>query len=212
MTTILKNPEFSRWYALLALVLVLFLVYLIFFQGFVAEHAVLNDEIADLEESRQEYSELEVLIPELQKRINTIKETVGDNTSFLVADTYNLGTAELTRILKRIVSENTESTSECQTVSNTPSKDREPDQFEKIILKVRMRCQFNKMIGVLLAAEKHVPNLFIDNLTLEQRRISRRSRRNDKPTAPMLEVRFDMYAYMNKPIRAKENDNSSQRK
>ena len=205
MAAIPNNPEMQKWYALFVLLLVFVLVYFIVFQGFVTEHVALNEEIADLEQDRQDYTELAELIPELQNRINLVKETVGDNTNFLMADTYNLGTAELTRILKRIVSDNTDITTECQTVSNTPSKDRNPDQFEKIILKVRMRCQFEKMVGILLDIENHVPHLFVDNMQLEQR-LTRRLRANSKPVHPMLEVRFDLFAYMNKPIRAKKND------
>jgi general secretion pathway protein M len=204
MAAIPNNPEIHRWYALGILILFLVLIYFMVFQGFVSEHSMLNEEIRDLEQSRQEYTELAALIPELQKRINTVKETVGDNTSFLLADSYNLGTAELTRTLKNIVSQNTEVTTECQTISNTPSKDREPDQFEKIIIKVRMRCHFEKMMGVLQDIDNHVPHLFVDNLQLEQRIV--RTRRNTKPKKPMLEVRFDLYAYMNKPVRVKDND------
>ena len=200
-----KNTEMSRWYALLALFFVLVMAYFIFFQGFVTDHSLMNEEITDLEQNRKEYTELAAMIPELQKRINTVKETVGDNTNFLVADTYNLGTAELTRILKEIVSNNTEVTSECQTVNHTPSKDKDPDKFEKIILKVRMRCQFGKMINVLIDAENHTPHLFIDNLHLEQR-TTRSRRKNIKQAKPMLEVRFDLYAYMNKPIKVKKDD------
>ena len=198
-----QTQDLNKWYALLILIVVFVLIYFLVFQGFVSDHQLMNEELADLEQNRKEYTELQAVIPELQKRIRTVKETVGDNTSFLVADSYNLGTAELTRILKGIVAQNTEVSSECQTVSNTPSKDRDPDQFEKIILKVRMRCQFSKMIDVLADAEEHIPHLFVDNLQMEQRTI-RRSRRNIAPTRPMLEVRFDLYAYMNKPIKVVE--------
>ncbi|MCF6318803.1 MAG: type II secretion system protein GspM [Proteobacteria bacterium] len=198
-----KNPEMDKWYALLILTFVVVMVYYVAFQGFVSEHTIMNEELSELQQNRVEYSELEAMIPELQKRINIVKETVGDNTNFLVSDTDNLGKAELTRILKGIVAQNTDVSSACQTINHTPSKDREPDQFEKIILKVRMRCQFDKMIGVLADIEKHVPHLFVDNLQLEQRAI-RRSRKNVAPTKPMLEVRFDLYAYMNKPVRSKD--------
>jgi general secretion pathway protein M len=200
------NPEMGRWYALIVLIVVFVLVYFLFFQSFFSEHALLNEEIADLEESRKEYMELRVLIPELQNRINQVKETVGDNTNFLTEDNYNLGTAELTRLLKRIVSNNVETQSQCSLSNQTPSKDKEPDQFEKIILKVRMRCQYDRLVKVFNGIETSVPNLFMDNLTVDQRRISRRSRRNVKPTAPMLDVRFDLYAYMNKPVKVKNND------
>ena len=203
MAAIPDNPEIHRWYALVILILFLVLLYFMVFQGFVNEHGMFNEEIADLEQSRQEYTALASVIPELQKRINTVKETVGDNTNFLLSDSYNLGTAELTRTLKNIVSQNTEVTTECQTISNTPSKDREPDQFEKIIIKVRMRCHFEKMMGVLQDIDNHVPHLFVDNLQLEQRIV--RTRRNTKPKKPMLEVRYDLYAYMNKPVRVKDD-------
>jgi general secretion pathway protein M len=204
MTAIVKHSEMNRWYALLILMFVGVLIYFLFFQSFVTDHSLLNEEITDMQNNRQEFTDLSAMIPELQKRINTVKETVGDNTSFLAADTYNLGTAELTRILKGIVSENTDLDSECQTVNHTPSKDKEPDQFEKIILKVRMRCQFDKMMSVLIDAENHTPHLFVNNLHLEQR--TKRTSRNTKPTKPLLEVRFDLYAYMNKPIKVKSND------
>ncbi len=195
----------DRWFALFILLLILVLVYFLFFQGFVDDHMLLNEEMSDQEQSRQEYTELADMIPDLQQRIIKVKETVGDNSNFLTADSYNLGTAELTRILKGIVTNVTQVRSECDIVSNTPSKDRNPDKFEKIILKVRMRCQFEKMATVLMNIENNIPYLFIDNLQLEQR-IIRRSRKNVSPKAPILEIRFDLSAYMNKPIRVKDND------
>ncbi len=204
MTTLANKSELNRWYALGILFFVFVLVYFIFFQSFVAQHSLLNEEIDNLEQDRREYTQLVKIIPELQKRINTVKENVGDNTSFLIADSYNLGTAELTRILKSIVSENSASSSECQIVSNTPYKDKNPDQFEKIVLKVRMRCQYDKMLNVLLAFQEHIPFLFVDNLNLEQRLI--RTRRNQKPTHPKLEVRFDLIAYLNKPVKIKKKN------
>ncbi len=205
MTTTLKNPEMSRWYALFILLFIFVIIYLLFFQSFFNDHALLNEEIDTLTTSRQNYTELASQIPEIRKRIKQVKENVGDNSSFLVADSYNLGTSELTRIMKGIVTGVTQIRSECDIVSNTPYKDRNPDQFEKIILKVRMRCHFEKMINVLLEIEKHEPKLFVDNMTLEQR-VIRRYRRNQKPTKPMLEVRFDLYAYMNKPIKKKRDN------
>jgi len=205
MTATLNHPEMNRWYALSILLLILVLLYFLVFQGFVDEHSLLNEELADLENSRVEYTELANMIPELQTRIQEVQETVGDNSNFLTADSYNLATAELTRILKSIVTDVTQVRSECDIVSNTPSKDRNPDQFEKVILKVRMRCEYEKMVNVLTKVENHIPNLFIESLQMEQR-IIRRSRKKTNPTAPILEARFDLYAYMNKPIRVKDND------
>ncbi|MFK8013164.1 MAG: type II secretion system protein GspM [Marinicellaceae bacterium] len=203
----LKNSEFGRWYALVILLLVFVLVYFLFFHGFVSEHKVMNEELSELEQSRIEYTELQSQIPELQKRINQVKENVGDNTNFLVADTANLGTSELNHILKNIVNANTENRTDCNIVSNTGSADREPDQFEKIIIKVRMRCHFDKMMRILNDLETYVPILFVDKLELEQRTIRRRTSRTAQvEVRPMLEVRFELFAYMNKPVKVREND------
>ena len=121
------NNELEKWYALAILLFIFLAIYFLVFQSFFTEHSLLNEEIEDLQISRQEYTDLAHQIPELQKRIKQVKETVGDNTSFLTADTYNLGTSELTRILKQIVSNNTNSSAECNTINQTPSKDRNPD-------------------------------------------------------------------------------------
>jgi len=204
MTAIHKNSDMNRWYALVVLLILLVMVYFIAFHGIVSDHALLNEEIAELESDRQEYTELASLIPELQKRIKNVKETVGDNTNFLVADSYNLGTAELSHIFKTIVNGNRVERSECDIISNTNYVDKNPDQFEKIIIKVRMRCQFEKMIKTISDIEGNVPHLFIDNLLLDQRVIRRSSRRNLPPVRPMLEVRFDLYAYMNKPVKVRD--------
>ena len=199
------NNELEKWYALAILLFIFLAFYFLVFQGFFTEHSLLNEEVENLEVTRQEHTELAYQIPELQKRIQNVKDTVGDNTSFLTADSYNLGTSELTRILKQIVSNNSSSISECQTISQTPSKDKDPDQFEKIILKVRMRCQFPKMVNVVLDIENHTPKLFVSDLNFEQR-IRARTSRNQKPSQPLLEVRFDLYAYMNKIVKKKAND------
>lgn len=204
----LKQSEFSRWYALGVLVFILVILYFLFFHGFVNEHRAMNEEIAEIEQNRTEYTELQMQIPELQKRINQVKETVGDNTSFLVADTYNLGTSELNHILKNIVNSNTTKREDCNIVSNTSSTDKDPDQFEKIIIKVRMSCHFEIMMKTLSDIENYVPILFVDNLQLEQRRVRRRSSRKSKvpPARPVLDVRFDLFAYMNKPVKVRDND------
>lgn len=199
------NPEMGKWYALIVLLLVLMVVYYLFFQGFVDEHSLMNEELADLQQERQEHTELSSQIPELQKRIDEVTATMGDNTNFLSADTYNLGTSELTRILKGIVAQNTDTSASCQTISNTPSKDNNPDQFERIILKVRMRCHFDKMIKVIGDIENNVPHLFVDNLQMEQRVVHYNSKVRNK-VKPLLEVRFDLYAYMNKPIKSADNE------
>ena len=204
----LKQPDLGRWYALALLFFLLAVIYFLVFHGFVNEHALMNEEIYELEEERKEFTLLEKQIPELQKRIAEVKEKVGDNTNFLQADTLNLGRAELVKILKNIISANTAVSSDCNLVSHTNRIDKDPDQFEKIIINVKMRCHFDKMMKTLSDIENYIPVLFINKLELRQRVTSRRAPRKNAPPPPrpLLDVSFELFAYMNNPIKAREND------
>ncbi len=196
----------GRWLALATLLLVLVIVYFLFFHWFFVEHATLNEEIDSLNESRQKYINEAAKTPLLQEKIQQVKQAVGDNDEFLKADSENLGNAEITAILKNIITEQSPDNSACQSISQSPTQDRDPQQFEKIILRVRMRCQFGVFMHVLQQIEEHKPSLFIDDLRIESRNVQR-YRRGQEPTAEEnLEIRFILYAYMKKLVETRDED------
>lgn len=202
----LENSQMSRWAALLVLFLMLLIIYFLFFHRFFVEHGQLNESIEELNQSRQKYSNQAAKIPELRKKLTEVRQAVGENDEFLQAETRNLGNAEITSLFKNIVNQQGVETSKCQIISQTPSLDRNPDQFEKIILRVRMRCQYEIMAQILDAIESNKPRLFIDELRLESRSITRyRRNQPNKPQPPAnLEVRFDLFAYLKKPVEKKD--------
>lgn len=206
MNQLPRQGEYDKWLALGILALVFVVAYFLIFQGFFTDHQILNEEITDLEETRKEHTELAYQIPELQNRIQKIQSDVGDNTSFLRAGKTNIGTTELRQYLKQALVEVTSNTSECNITSQSPSRDREPDQFEKIVLKVRLRCQYSKLVQVLDKFEKHVPLLFVKEMNLQQRAVRSRVKKGQTPPRPLVDVNFDLYAYMNKVNRKSEND------
>jgi len=168
----------------------------------VDRHRALNERLAEAAAARQKYAALAASVPELKKRLRAVRQQAGQSDHFLKADSANLAAAELIRTLKEIVNSHVSQAQDCLILSNQLTRDREPEQFERVILKVRLRCRYDILVQVLNDLEQHRPDLFVDELRIEQR-YTRTSRRN-KPQPRMLEVRFDLYAYLNKPV--KKND------
>ncbi len=199
---LLPDPSKGKWYALGLLVLLLLAVYFLVFDGFIQRHRQLNEQLDEALAARQKYARLAASIPDLKKRLRIVREQSGNSDHFLSADSANLAAAELIRILKEIVGRHASKAQDCLILSNQLTRDRAPEQFERVILKVRLRCRYDILTQVLNDLERHRPDLFVDELRIEQRYT--RPNRRGKPQPRMLEVRFDLYAYLNKPIKNKD--------
>lgn len=195
------DPRVSKWSAICVLLLMMVTVYFLFFHWFFVAHAGLNEDIESLNESRQQYINEAAKTPSLRNLLQEVKAEVGSNNEFLQADSKNLGNAEITSIFKNIVNQQTDETATCQIVSQSPTQDREPEQFEKIILRVRMRCQYEIFVKIVELIEENTPSLFVSDLRLESRNVNRYRKNAAQATAPEnLEIRFDLYAYLKNPI------------
>lgn len=191
----------GRWLAVAVLLLVFVIVYFLFFHWFFVAHAGLNEDIDSLNESRQQFINEAAKTPELRKKLQEVKAQVGSNNEFLKADSKNLGNAEITSIFKNIVNGQAAQTSECQIVSQSPTQDSDPQQFEKITLRVRMRCQYEVFAKVVELIEENTPSLFINDLRVEARNTNRYRKNSKQPKGPEnLEIRFDLFAYLKNPI------------
>ena len=195
------DPRVSKWSAVMVLLLLLVIVYFLFFHWFFVAHAALNEEVESLNESRQQFINEAAKTPDLRKMLQQVKAEVGSNNEFLQADSKNLGNAEITSIFKNIVNQQSEQPADCQIISQSPTQDREPEQFEKIILRVRMRCQYEIFVKVVDLIEENTPSLFVTDLRIETRNVNRYRKNANQANAPeSLEIRFDLYAYLKNPI------------
>lgn len=200
------DEKTGRWLALTTLLLVLVIVYFLFFHGYFVAHATLNEEVSSLNDSRQKFINEAAKTPLLRDKIQQVKQAVGDNDEFLKADSENLGNAEITALLKNIVNEQATDQAQCQLISQSPTQDRDPQQFEKIILRVRMRCQYDVFMRVLQQVEESKPTLFIDDLHIDSRQTQQYRRGKQQMTAENLEIRFILYAYMKKAVETKDEE------
>ena len=199
------DSRVSKWSAVLVLILVLVIVYFLFFHWFFVDHAGLNEQVDTFNDTRQRLINEAAKTPQLSEMLQEVKSKVGSNNEFLNADSQNLGNAEITSIFKNIVNQQSEEPSDCQIISQSPTQDREPEQFEKIILRVRMRCQFEVLVKILDSIESNTPSLFVTDLRIESRN-QNRYRKNMKETPPPenLEIRFDLFAYLKIPVEVKD--------
>ena len=200
------DDNMNRWAALLVLFFVMVIAYFLFFHSFFVEHSGLNESINELNQSRQKYTNQAAKSPVLKDKLREVKQLVGSNDEFLKAETKNLGNAELTSLFKNIFNEQGATREECQIISQQPTQDRELDQFEKVVLRVRMRCQYEIFANILTRLEENIPSVFMNDLRIESRNVSR-YRRNGKDTGPQVEtveIRFELFAYLKTPI---EKDN-----
>jgi general secretion pathway protein M len=199
------DSRVSKWAAVSILLLVFVIVYFLFFHWFFVAHANLNDEVRSLNESRQKFINEAAKTPQLRELLQEVKSKVGSNNEFLNADSKNLGNAEITSIFKNIVNQQSEEANDCQIISQSPTTDRNPEQFEKIILRVRMRCQFEVLVRILDSLENNTPSLFVNDLRIESRNQNRyRKDMKEIPAPQNLEVRFDLFAYLKIPV--EDND------
>lgn len=209
MQQTLRNEPYDKWYALGLLLVVMIVIYFLFFQSYFTEHGLLNKEISELEETRKEHTELAFQIPEIEKRIQQVKTEVGNNSSFLLAEKEHIGISELTRYLKQIISKSSDSTSQCNLTSQNKSRNKFEDEFERVSLSIRLNCQYSKIINVLKNIEEHEPKLFISDISLEQRNRTRNNNRRNQQEVytppPLLQVKFDLYGYMNIVSRKKDD-------
>ncbi len=195
------DSRLSPWLAVMVLLLVLVIMYFLFFHWFFVAHAGLNEDVESLNESRQQFVNEAARTPDLRKKLQEVKAQVGSNNEFLQADSKNLGNAEITSIFKNIVNGQTAQTSECQIISQSPTQDRNPQQFEKITLRVRMRCQYEVFAKIVELIEENTPSLFINDLRVETRNVNRYRKNAKQSKAPEnLEIRFDLFAYLKNPI------------
>lgn len=200
------DKNMNRWAALLVLMMLAVIVYFLFFHHFFVAHAGMNDSIGELNQSRQKYINQAAKSPKLKDKLKEVKLQVGSNDEFLKAETKNLGNAELTSTFKNIFNEQGAETAECQIVSQQPTQDRDLDQFEKVVLRVRMRCQYEIFANILARLEQNLPSLFINDLRIEARNVSRyrRKGKDSEPAAETVEIRFELFAYLKNPIEKKD--------
>ena len=193
---LLPDREQGRPLAIGLLVLVLVLVYLVAFHWFVLRHAGLSAQIAELRDDVNRFAAAAAMRETVEQRLARVQARRSDERLFLPGGNFDAAAAQMTQRLKQIIATESDHVQACNVLSNQNVRPREKERFEKVLVKIRMRCNLADFVKVVRQLQDGLPLVFIDGVNVYQRYTARhrQSRRN----IPMeeLDIRFDMYGYL----------------
>lgn len=187
----------DRVLAISLVVAALMLVYLLFVHWpLVMPHLALREELITLRDQEASLRATAAQQPTLQARLAEVAAAEARNPGFLAEDSFDLATAGLMQRLELVVSASTTEADRCQVVNKTPYKSREKERFERVTVKVRMRCEVEEFANVLHEIEGGSPQLFVGDLNMISRRPTFNRRLNRPPQRGYVDISFDLYGYL----------------
>lgn len=196
---LLPDTERSRPLAIALGVLALILIYLVAFHWYVVRQLDLGREIQRMEQQIARFKATIDRRDGIEQRLAQLRREQSGSALFLQGNDPNIAAAELIRMLREWVQQHATEPESCSVVSSQPRRATDPERFQRAVVSVRMSCRLDDFVRVLHELEGSVPLVFIDNLFISQRfTASQRPRGRGTPYG-MLDIRFEMYGYINQP-------------
>lgn len=193
----------------LAVILLLIALLLIYFVGvhwwFVAPQLQYRRELIDLRDEEARFRAIAQQRAQIEARLEEVRAFEAGNPGFLAEANFDLAASALTQRLQEKVNE-VGAGDRCSLVSRTPSRNNNEEPFERVTVKVRMRCEMEYFSQVLHGLEGGSPQLFVSDLTVTGRRGTpsvARGNAQQAAQAGYLDLAFDLYGYLRKPVGAK---------
>ena len=197
MAQLLPDKEKQRPLAYMLLVIAVMLAYWFGFHWFFQAHAELNERADSLQQAEARFAALIAVRPTVEAALQGVKEGELQNDYFLKQENVSLASSELTSMLKQTINLHADHSDRCQVSSNQNMTVRVQERFQRVAIKVRMRCEIDDLSKVLYNLEGETPYVFVDNVSI-YRQISRRRRGRETVQQRVLDVRFDLSGYIRK--------------
>jgi general secretion pathway protein M len=195
LAQLLPDKEKQRPLAYMLLVIVVILIYWFGFHWFFQAHAALNERADSLQEAEARFATLIAIRPQLELALQGVRDGEQQNDYFLKQENVSLASSELTSMLKQTINLHADHSDRCQVSSNQNMRVRVQERFQRVTIKVRMRCEIDDLSKVFYNLEGETPYVFIDNVSI-YRQISRRRRGRETVQQRILDVRFDLSGYI----------------
>mgnify|MGYP001198516374 FL=1 len=202
---LLPKAENGRFLALLLALIAVALVYLFGVHWWFTErHLVIADEMSDLREQYARFKAKADQKPLIDRQLADVREYEAGNPAFLPEGDFDAAAAGLTQRLKQIVASHAPDPQRCQIIMNQYSRSTEPDPFERVVIKVRLRCDLEPFAGILYDLESASPVLFVEELAIFRQQGYLVPGQNK--LSNYLDIRFDLFGFIRKagPARATE--------
>jgi len=196
---LLPDPRHGKVLAVVLALIVLMLVYLLGLHWwFVAPMREYRSQVVELRDEEARFRAMAQQRDAIREALTQVRAFEAENPGFLSQANFDLASAALIGRLQEQI-DGLRAGDACQLVSRTPSRNpprargEEAPVFEKVTVKVRMRCEMEYFGALLHGLESGSPQLFVSELTIVGRR-SPGARNQDNQAS--LDVNFDMYGYL----------------
>lgn len=198
---LLPDAKRGRLLAVLLLLIALLTSYLVFVHWwFVAPLLESRSALIELRDEEARYRATAQQREAVESRLAEVRAFEAGNPGFLTESNFDLAASALIQRLQEQV--NLLGAGErCIVVSRTPFRNRDEEPFERVTVKVRMRCEMEHFIAVLHGLESGSPQLFVSELGITGRRGL--AVRGQPAPAGYLDIAFDLYGYLRTPGDAK---------
>lgn len=191
----------GRWLALGLLLLALLLAYfLLVHWWWTAPMLGLSTEMQDLRDQEQRLRMHVTQRPAIEKRLAEVRTFDKGNAGFLPEANEQLAAAGLVQRLEAVVKQ--VGGTGCEVVNRTPTAaaQRGEERYPRVQVQVRLRCGMTEFASMLHTLEAGRPQLFLDNLNIQSRRMYALPGR--EAATGVLDISFDLYGYLRTPLEA----------
>lgn len=198
---LLPSAENGRF---LAVALLLGAIIVVYFVGvhwwFTAPLFEVSSQISDLREQEARFRRTASERPAVEKRLAEVREFEAGNPAFLAEGDFDSAAAGLTQRLKQIVSENARDAQSCQIIMNQYSRPTDKELFERVAIRVRLRCSLEEFAPVLYQLESGSPMLFVDEVQIWKQTGYRAP--GSTQVSSYLDVQFTLSGYLRKLVKS----------
>ena len=188
------SPRQSRALAGAILVLVLSTAVVLLIYPVWSMNEALGIQIDDTLFQIQRYKRIATQNDQYQLEFNNIKQSQQTDQRYLQSKTESLANAELQRRIKQLVA-----AGQGEIISTQTSQISQEEMLNRVAIRVRMKSTLEGLKTILHRIETQKPYLFIDNITIRSRHITRRGLPKTKKIVEamrMLDVDFHLLGYI----------------
>lgn len=202
MTPSPKERSGSRAAAIGLLAAILLLVYFVGVHWwFTAPFLEARSALIEARDQELQLRSTAQLRDELQRRLEEVRRFEAGNPEFLAEGNFDLAASAIIQRLQALVDQQ-EAGQACTLVSRSPFRASLEEPFERVTIKVRIRCSLEHLAPVVHGLEAGSPPLFISEFSVINRS-GVYSRRGQGPNPGLIDANFDVYGFLRKPV-AKE--------
>ncbi len=192
---LMPDAKHGGFLAVVMLLIALLLVYLVGLHWwFVAPHLDMREQLIELRDQEFQFRATAQQRPQVEERLAEVRRFEADNPGFLAEANFDLAAAALIQRLEALIGERASSSERCSVVSRTPFRSRESEVFQRVTIKVRMRCELEDFIEVLHGLEGGSPMLLVEQLSVSRRGVQVPRGQNRNPS--YLDISFDLSGYL----------------